>query len=153
MTENIYKDGFDFTAIFEKIKKPMFFLGIAILFVIILMALISMADAFKQKPLDARFSSDKIKPSGLAALYVAVANNEEIDAKNAAITVEALDKKSLSVTPAKVTLPTLEKGGKRTLEFAVNPVGEIFPGTYLLKIVFGINGKIYEKEITLTVEE
>ena len=66
-------------------------------------------------------------------------------------TVEAADKESIAVSPAKEEIEILEKNGKRIYEFVVNPVGSIPQGTYIVRATLKINEKVYDSEIALRI--
>jgi hypothetical protein len=151
MAAGIYSDEFDFNLSYAKAKKPLFFIGLAALVILVVFLLLSSLDMIKQKPLEMHFAKGEISADEQTTLYVTVTNTGATDASDALLVVEAADRTSIAISPAKAEIGVLEKSGSRTLEFLVNPVNDVWPGKYIIKASFTVNGRLYEKQATLTV--
>ena len=151
MSMGIYDDGFDFDLRYGKIKKPLFFIGLAAVLVVVLFVLISSVDMIKPKAVEMKFSDATISSSDQTTLFITITNLENVDASDVLLTVEAADKESIAVSPAKEEIDILEKNGKRIYEFVVNPVGSIPQGTYIVRATLKIKEKVYDSEIALRI--
>ena len=152
MAAGIYDDGFSFKMGYAKLKKPVFFLLIAAALVVILLALISLPKLFEQKPLELRLSKNEIKATEQADLFAKVVNTTGKDARNVILEIEAVDNRSIAISPSKMAIDIIESGGSRNPKFSVNPVGAVMPGSYVIKAKLRINDSVFSQEISLAVK-
>ncbi len=92
-------------------------------------------------PVDIRLSKDVVEPGDAFQLFVTVRNTGPEDVESVAVDVRAIDP-GVSVSPQRIGIPVIEKGGERTVRFDVNTSTDLLPGVYFLEV----SVKIGEKE-------
>ncbi len=112
---------------------------------------------FKPSALGFSFEKNPIKTDETTKVIVTVTNISAQDALDVPVSLRAKESSELQIAYLSQnfngTIPNLSKGTAREVTFTANPVGKILPGTYVLVARTTINGKDFEKEAVLTVEQ
>ena len=148
---SIYRRGFDFEYIWSKGKPILLMVVVAV--VVVLAGITYLVLSMMNQPvLEAELMQSAIKSSEHTLLSITVSNYSETDIRDVIVHINAADNQAIDVSPGTVEIPVLEKdGGNRNLEILVNPIGEVLPGKYTLRIEAEMGDAVHNKEVIIEI--
>ncbi len=102
------------------------------------------------KPLVYYFDKNTITTNEQAILKVGVSNPFGQTSRNVIVEVAPEDAKSISVTQPRREIEVLDNF--RELSFVINPIKEILPGNYVIRISLTINNQKFVEKTAITIE-